>query len=130
MKTTWQWLVILAVLLCATQAPAAKHVRVINKGNNTPTTPVPTPKTAPYWTVDAVDQEGKTVTLTKSDGKDSEKYKVTAMTKITINNQPDKLENMQAGMKVENMTVSTGTLSALALVTVKDADSGGKKKHK
>ncbi|MCX7009819.1 MAG: hypothetical protein NTY53_21680, partial [Kiritimatiellaeota bacterium] len=80
MKTSWRWLVVLVVMLCATHASAAKHGRIINRGNNPPP---PAPKAAPYWTVDTVDLEGKTVTLTKSDGKDSEKYKVTAMTKIT-----------------------------------------------
>lgn len=125
MKKLVLGLVVLSVCLCATQALAGKHTRIINAGN---IPPPPAPKALPYWTVEAVDQESKTITLTKSDGKDSEKYKVTAMTKITISGQPDKLENVQTGMKAENLTVSAGSLSALSLVKIKE--SGGGKKNK
>ena len=124
MKMSWRWLAILAVLLCATQAPAAKHVRVIQAGGNS--TPLAKPKEVPYWTVDAVDLDGKSVTLIKSDGKDSEKYKVTALTKIIINGQPDKLENVQPGMKAVSTTLGAGSLSSLSVV--KSKESSDKKK--
>jgi len=125
MKKSWRWLAMFLLVLFAVLPAEAKHVRGIHAGNNTP--PAPAPKVTPYWTVNAVDQEGKTITLAKSDGSDTEKYKLTTMTKIIINNQPDKLENIQTGMKAESMTVSAGTLSALSLVTVKETDAGGKK---
>ena len=121
MKISLRWLLLVLVMLAVPFAQARQRVVGVNTG------PAPKPKAVPFWTVDAVDQEGKSVTLTKSDGKDSQKYKVTASTKITINGQPDKIENVAAGMKAENMMVSAGTLSALSLVKVKDTDSDGKK---
>jgi hypothetical protein len=118
------WLIGLAVLVA--QCALARPVRIVGNGDGI-TTPPPVSKPVPYWTVDAIDQTTKTLTLVKSDGKDSRKVKVTAMTKITIDGQVDKLENVQTGMKAENMMVSAGTLSALALVKVKESDSSNKK---
>ena len=126
MKNVRQVLLIVGLAVCTVQFAQARPVRVINSGGNG-TTSAPASKAVPFWTVDALDQEGKTVTLTKSDGKETQKYKLTAMTKITINGQPDKVENVQPGMKAENMMVSAGTLSALSLVKVKESEGGGKK---
>ena len=120
MKISLRWLLLVLVMLAVPFAQARQRVVGVNTG------PAPKPKAVPFWTVDAVDQEGKSVTLTKSDGKDSQKYKVTASTKITINGQPDKFENVQAGMKVENLSVSSGMLSALAVI--KSAKNGADSK--
>lgn len=117
------WMIALAMLV--TQCALARPIRIVGGGDGT--TPPPVLKPVPYWTVEAIDQPTKTLTLAKSDGKDSRKVKVTAMTKITINGQLDKWENVQTGMKAENMMVSAGTLSALALVKVKESDTGSKK---
>ena len=125
-KVYWMLLVLGLVCGLAPAALAKGGVRVVGRGNNN-TLPAPTQKTTAYWTVDAIDQEAKSITLTKSDGKDSQKYKFSAMTKISINGQADKAENIQAGMKAENMMVSAGTLSTLSLVKVKDTDGDGKK---
>ena len=57
----------------------------------------------------------------------TQKYKVTASTKITINGQPDKFEGVQAGMKVENLSVSTGMLSALAVIKSSKTNADSKK---
>ena len=121
MKISLRWLLLVLVVLAVPFAQARQRVVGVNTG------PAPKPKAVPFWTVDAVDQEGKSVTLTKSDGKDSQKYKVTASTKITINGQPDKFEGVQAGMKVENLSVSTGMLSALAVIKSSKTNADSKK---
>jgi len=121
MKISWRWLLVLGLLLTVTVAQARPRVVAVNSG------PPPKPKPTAYWTVDAVDQETKTITVTKSDGKDSQKYKVNAATKITISGQPDKFENIQAGMKVENLSLSAGTLSVLAVVKPAKTDADSKK---
>ena len=125
MKNVYRLLLVLGLVCSLAPNALAKRVKIIGTDNGNTT--APTSKPTPYWTVDAIDLEGKTVTLTKSDGKETQKYKVSAFTKITINGQPDKIENVAAGMKAENMMVSAGTLSALSLVKVKDTDSDGKK---
>ena len=89
--------------------------------------PPPTPNAVAYWTVDAMDQNAKTVTLIKNDGKNPQKCKVTAFTKITIDRHYDKFENVQKGMKVESSKIGAGMLSELDLVTIKESDPSGKK---
>ena len=116
----------IGLAMLVAQCALARPIRIVGSGDGS-TTPPPVLKPLPYWTVDAIDQPTKTLTLVKSDGKDTRKVKVTAMTKITINGQVDKWENVQTGMKAENMMVSAGTLSALALVKVKESDSSSKK---
>jgi hypothetical protein len=76
--------------------------------------PAALPGAAPSWRVRAVDQAAKTVTLTN--GKTLHTYKLVAMPKITINGQPGKLENVQKGMKVDTMTISSSSISVLALL--------------
>lgn len=118
MKIPWRLLLLL--LLAWTAAPYA-----LAKPAPAPSSPLPVtspdwippaalPGTAPSWRVNAVDQTAKTITLTN--GKTLHTYKVAAMPKITINGQPSKLENVQKGMKVDTMTISSSSLSALALL--------------
>ena len=90
--------------------------------------PPPAPNAVAYWTVDAIDQDAKTVTLVKNDGKNPQKCKVTAFTKITIDGHHDKLENVQNGMKVMNSKIGAGVLSELDLVTNKASEPSDKKK--
>ena len=81
--------------------------------------------TPAYWTVSATDATANTIDLQKSDSSSNLTLKVTAATKITVENKPGKLADLQKGQKV-NFTASGDTCSSIEAVAA-PADNKKKK---
>ena len=76
-----------------------------------------------YWQIGSVDAGNSTIELQKSDNSSNLVLKVTSGTRITINNRPGKLADLQGGMKVQFN--ASGDICSSLSVTDKSA---GKKK--
>lgn len=79
-----------------------------------------TEKKKVYWEISATDASANTIELQLSDTSSNLTLKVTAATKITVDNKPGKLADLQKGQKVK-YTQSGGNCSTIEAVATSDS---------
>jgi len=79
-----------------------------------------TEKKMAYWEISSTDASANTIELQLSDTSSNLTLKVTAATKITVDNKPGKLADLQKGQKVK-YTQSGGNCSTIEAVATSDS---------